>query len=90
MTDGRQSNEAKRLKEEGYLIVRVKTDSAIRLERMKALGDVFKPKDLLHETELNVDLIEPDVEIFNNGTVEELKDNIQKLMEQIEKGELNG
>ncbi|WP_304428097.1 AAA family ATPase [uncultured Clostridium sp.] len=86
VTDGRQVNEAKRLKEEGYLIVKVTTDSEIRLNRMKALGDVFNKEDLLHETELNVDLIEPDVEIFNNGTYEELKDTIQKLIKDIERG----
>ena len=80
VTDGRQLNEAKRLKEEGYLIVRVTTNSDIRLARMKALGDVFNAEDLEHETELNVDLISTDVEIFNNGTLEELKDNIQNLV----------
>ena len=86
VTDGRQVNEAEKLRKEGYLIVRVTTDSAIRLARMKALGDVFNREDLLHETELNVDLIEPDVEIFNNGTYEELKDTIQKLIKDIERG----
>lgn len=80
VTDGRQVNEAEKLRKEGYLIVRVTTDSAIRLARMEALGDVFNKEDLLHETELNVDLIDPDVEIFNNGTLEELKDNIQKML----------
>lgn len=82
VTDGRQLNEAKRLKEEGFLIVKVTTDDEIRLERMKALGDVFSPEDLQHETELNVDLIKPDIEIFNNGTLEDLYIQIQRMIQE--------
>lgn len=80
ITDGRQLNEAKKLKEEGFLIVKITTPDDIRLERMKALGDVFSPEDLQHETELNVDMITPDVEIINDGNIEDLKNRLQAVL----------
>lgn len=82
VTDGRQLNEAKRLKEEGYLIVKVTTPDEIRIERMKALGDVFSPEDLQHETELQVDLIKPDVEIINDGTLMGLKYVVNRIVSE--------
>lgn len=81
VTDGRQINEAERLKEEGFLIVRVVCPEEIRIERMKALGDLFKPEDLKHETELNVDRITPDVEIINDGSLNDLYIKVQKMIQ---------
>lgn len=82
VTDGRQLNEAKRFKEEGFLIVKVTTPEEIRIERMKTLGDVFTPEDLQHETELNVDLIKADIEIINDGSLEELYIKVQKMVQE--------
>ena len=73
VTDARQFNEYKALKENGYIIVKVECDEDIRIERMKASGDNFTPEMLHHETELQVDLIAPDVIIKNNGTLAELE-----------------
>lgn len=81
VTDGRQLNEAERLKEEGFLIVRVTCPEEIRIERMMALGDVFKPEDLQHETELNVDRITPDIEIINDGTLVDLYIKVQQMIQ---------
>lgn len=83
ITDGRQPNEAKRLKEEGFIIVKVTTRDDIRLERIKKAGDVFSEQDLNHETELSVDLINPDFEIFNNGTLDDLKERVKTLLEEL-------
>lgn len=88
ITDGRQLNEAKKLKEEGFLIVKITTPDDIRLERMKALGDVFSPEDLQHETELNVDMITPDVEIINDGNIEDLHVKVQKLIQDYREGNI--
>lgn len=81
VTDGRQVDEAEVLKKEGFLIVRIVCPEEIRLKRMKDLGDLFKPEDLNHETELNVDKITPDVEIINDGTLEELYIKVQKMLQ---------
>ena len=48
---------------------------------MKALGDLFKPEDLKHETELNVDRITPDVEIINDGSLNDLYIKVQKMIQ---------
>lgn len=82
IADGRQLNEAKRLKEAGYLIVKVETPEELRIQRMKELGDVFSPEQLNHETELQVDMIEPDVLILNDGTLEELEEKVQKMLSE--------
>lgn len=82
VTDGRQLNEAERLKKEGFLIVKVTAPEEVRIERMEASGDVFSLEDLQHETELNVDLIEPDVEIINDGTLEDLYIKVQKVIQE--------
>lgn len=81
VTDGRQLNEAKRLKEEGFLIVKVTAPEELRIKRMEASGDVYSPELLSHETELQVDLIEADVEIINDGTLEELMVKVQKMIQ---------
>lgn len=80
ITDGRQLNEALKMKEEGFLIVKVTCPEEIRIERMKALGDVFTSESLAHETELQVDLITPDVEIVNDGSIEDLKSKVKKML----------
>ena len=81
VTDGRQLNEAKRLKEEGFLIVKVTAPEELRIKRMEASGDVYSPELLSHETELQVDLIEGDIEIINDGTLEELMVKVQKMIQ---------
>lgn len=73
ITDGRQLNEAERLKEAGYIIIKVETPEDIRIQRIKESGDNFSPEQLNHETEKQVDLIEADVVIKNDGTLEQLK-----------------
>lgn len=81
VTDGRQFNEATKLKEKGFLIVRVTTPEELRIERMKALGDVFTLEQLHHETELNVDLIQPDVELINDGSLQDLMVKVQQMLQ---------
>lgn len=92
VTDARQLNEAKKLKEHGYVIVKVVASDEIRIDRMKKAGDNFRPEMLEHETEKQVDLVSPDYVVPNDGTLEDLKENVDLLIEMIkereEKGEL--
>jgi len=83
VTDGRQHNEAVKLKEQGYIIVKVETDENIRVERMIKAGDNFSKEMLNHETELQVDLIEPDYIITNNHTLEDLKRQVKELVNEL-------
>lgn len=87
ITDGRQQNEAVKLKEEGFVIIKVTAPEEQRIQRIKESGDVFNPEHLQHETELQVDMIEPDIEIVNDGTLEELMVKVQKVLQG---GVLNG
>lgn len=81
VTDGRQVNEAEKLRKQGYLIIKVSCPEEIRVERMKKAGDVFTPESLKHDTELQVDLIKPDIEIDNSGTIEGLRYIVKSIME---------
>lgn len=83
VTDGRQANEAVKLREQGYTIVVVETDETTRIERMRQAGDNFTLEMLRHETELQVDLIEPDYVINNNGTLEDLKNKVRELVNEL-------
>lgn len=81
VTDGRQVNEVERLRQEGFLIVKVTAPEELRVQRILESGDVFNPEALHHETELQVDLINPDIEIINDGTLEELMVKVQKMLQ---------
>lgn len=83
VTDGRQINEAEKLRENGFLIIKVTSPEELRIQRMKALGDVFTMKQLNHETELQVDSITADIEIVNNGTLEDLKAKVEDILRGI-------
>ena len=84
ITDGRQVNEAEKLREQGYLIIKVECPEQLRVERMKNLGDNFQPEQLYHDTELQVDRIEADVTIENSGTLEELEEKVSRIVKGYE------
>ncbi|MBX0320303.1 AAA family ATPase [Shouchella clausii] len=79
ITDIRQPNEFKKCKEEGYFIIRVEADEDVRIKRMIENGDVFEKEDLYHETELSVDKFDVDLVIDNNGTLEQLIQQIKQF-----------
>lgn len=83
VTDGRQANEAVKLREQGYTIVIVETDETTRIERMRQAGDNFSMEMLRHDTEIQVDLIEPDYIINNNGTLEDLENKVRELVNEL-------
>jgi dephospho-CoA kinase len=86
VTDLRQFNEYDYLKEKGFVIVKVEADEEIRRQRMIEAGDDFTEEDLNHETELSVDALPYDYLITNNGTLEELYEQIEFIIDDI-KGE---
>lgn len=80
VTDGRQSNEAIKMKEEGFTIVKVEAPDELRIKRIEEAGDVFTPELFEHETELEVDKIEPDYIITNDSDLKNLEDAVQMLL----------
>src|SRR5690625_2643738 len=85
--DLRQPNEEIWARDNGFTIIRVNANEDTRLERARALGDSFEIEDLRHETELHIDDIEADFDIWNDGDsaedVEDLKREIDDIMSTI-------
>jgi dephospho-CoA kinase len=83
ITDLRQPNEYEWAKLNGFTIVRVNSSFDSRLERARKAGDDFVESDLLHSTEQYIDTFTPDFEVNNDGTVDELKEQIDEILEAI-------
>ena len=82
ITDVRQQNEVDMLRRAGFIIVRVNANHQTRLKRMVACGDVFDMVDLNHETELYIETCKVDYEIFNDGNIEGLYQQIKQLLKE--------
>lgn len=85
LSDVRQPNEFSRCRAEGYVIIRVKAPSAIRIHRAIESADKFAMGDLTHETESHVDTFAVDYEIINDGTLAELYAKVDAIMGGIER-----
>lgn len=83
ITDIRQHNEYDRCRAEGFVIIRVKADDSVRLERAREAGDKFDKESLNHETERHVDGFEVDFEIDNNGTWRGMAEQVDVIMREL-------
>ena len=54
-----------------------------RIRRAKENDSDFDESELVHETELSVDDIKEDVLITNNGSLKELEEKVNKLLQLI-------
>ncbi|PFZ38011.1 hypothetical protein COL77_26010 [Bacillus wiedmannii] len=79
----RQPNEYQRLKEEGFVIIRVNASDDLRIGRARNAGDVFTEADLGHETESHIDTFEVDYEINNDWNLVQLYDQFDVIMRDI-------
>ena len=83
VTDCRQRNEYARLKDAGFVFIRINADDELRIQRALEAGDDFTVHDLAHETELLIDSFDVDYEIDNNGTTSELYAQIDAIMNEL-------
>jgi hypothetical protein len=83
ITDLRQPNEYDRCRSEGFVIIKVASQSALRIHRAATGGDTFKLADLTHETESHVDGFAADYEIVNDGTLAELYAKVDEIMAKL-------
>lgn len=83
ITDCRFPNEFEALKERGFTFIRIKVDEDIRKRRMIDRGDEFTEDNMKHQSETFYDTFDCEYEINNNGTLEELEDQIEDVMTQI-------
>ncbi|PFU19504.1 hypothetical protein [Bacillus cereus] len=79
----RQPNEYQRLRDEGFVFIRVSASDDLRIGRAKGAGDVFTETDLEHETERHIDTFEVDYEVNNNGELIQLYDQFDAIMGDI-------
>ncbi|WP_254915720.1 hypothetical protein [Bacillus thuringiensis] len=79
----RQPNEYQRLRDEGFVIIRVNASDDLCIGRAKEAGDVFTEADLEHETESHIDTFKVDYEINNIGTIGEMYDQFDEVMRDI-------
>jgi dephospho-CoA kinase len=83
ITDLRQPNEYEWARNNGYTIIRVTAPDEGRIARAIIAGDDFNEADLEHETESHINGFAVDYEIHNDGSVDELKAQIDAILEAI-------
>ena len=83
ITDVRQPNEYRSLKERGYVIIRVESSTQNRFNRMMALGDVFSESDLTDGTETALDDYDVDYTIINDGDMSSLTEQITAILAEL-------
>lgn len=82
--DGRQANEVAWAKDNGFTVIRVNANEDTRLERARKAGDLFSTDDLRHETEMYVDDVVADYDVWNDGEdIAELGRKIDEIMAEI-------
>ncbi|MEM5645609.1 hypothetical protein AAHH72_12390 [Bacillus cereus] len=79
----RQPNEYQRLKDEGFIIIRVNASDDLRIGRAEKAGDVFTEADLGHETESHIDTFEVDYEVNNDWNLIQMYDQFDVIMKDI-------
>jgi dephospho-CoA kinase len=84
LTDVRQQNEVDWCRANGFTLIRVTAPDEDRIARAIAAGDDFDEKDLSHETELAIDGFAVDYEIHNDGSVDELKAQVDAMLAKIQ------
>lgn len=80
ITDLRQPNEYEWARANGFTIVRITAPDDYRIARAKIAGDSFTESDLEHETESHIDGYTSDYEIYNDGSIDDLKRKVDEIM----------
>lgn len=84
VTDVRFPNEWKRLKKEGYIIIKVTAPEELRMLRAEEAGDEFSLNALNHDSEKHIKDAYCDYEIMNDGSLEDLYRKVDTVMKRLE------
>ena len=88
ISDLRQENEARILRQNGFTIINVYAFDDIRMQRIIDAGDIFAEETFCHETEMSVDDIACDLWVGNNETLAEFECRIDNLIKSLKKIDL--
>lgn len=80
ITDLRQPNEYNRLVSENFLIIRVNASEDVRIKRMEDESEYVTEDELNHETEQYVDLFPVHYDLYNNGTLDDLFTQVERII----------
>jgi dephospho-CoA kinase len=83
ITDLRQPNELKRLREKGYIIIRIEAPKQARMDRMDKEGDDYNQASLNFETEQFVKDFAVDHVIVNDDSISKLYERVDVVMKEI-------
>ena len=83
ITDLRKPIEYKWAVRNNYVIIRINADEDTRLQRMQQAGDVFTEDTFNHVSERHIDGYNVHYDIDNNGTIDELNTQIDKVLQDI-------
>lgn len=86
ITDVRQGNEALRLQEKGFKIIKVTASPEVRSARAIASGDNFTPEMFQHETEKAVHTCPYDFLVDNSFTMQELERQVESIIWEVIRG----
>jgi len=88
VTDVRQPNEYKAVRDAGFLVVKVEAPEEVRIRRMLALGETVSEEILNAETEQHVDTFDVDYVLHNSGSYDDLKKAVVEMVYQIQAGKV--
>lgn len=83
VTDVRQPNEYKAVKDAGFVIVKVHASEEVRVARMKANGETVSREILDAETESYIDTYDFDFQLVNNWDRDSLKRQMVQLIKKL-------
>ena len=83
VTDARQQNEIDWLRAHGFVIVRVVAPEQDRLKRIEESGESVTSTTLAHVTEQDLESLDVDYRIVNDGTLDELETKVDELVARL-------
>jgi dephospho-CoA kinase len=83
VTDCRYENEAEWLRKNGYYLIKIECPDEIRIKRLLKTEGKFDPAKFYHESELEVDKIQADYTIVNDGFLETFEADVDMVYRDI-------
>lgn len=83
ITDLRQTNEEDFCRKNDFFIIKVESPTELRKKRVLLAGEEWNEEFENHPSEATVDLLKGDIVITNDGTLEDLEQAVDSLLEKL-------